>query len=161
VRLGVRLGYLFPSHCEAVQVSSDSCHGSSPRTVRRRAALTARCDSELPAGGPGAGWRELAARFPDRADARALRVQGHFKLDSRFNFYFSCQYCSCFNEAYIQKRCRACGDCSDQMDKCSICKARFNLNWFKICLPISNSISIPFHFQLPTYLIFNGAILLK
>jgi hypothetical protein len=28
------------------------------------------------------------------------------------------------------KRCRACGKCSERMDKCPICKVQFNLKWF-------------------------------
>ncbi len=30
----------------------------------------------------------------------------------------------------ILKRCRTCGKCSEQMDKCPICKDQFKLKWF-------------------------------
>ena len=49
------------------------------------------------------------------------------------------------------KRCRACGKCSEQMDKCPICKTQFKLRWFDFPLPISDH-CFPFRYRFPVQL---------
>jgi RNA polymerase subunit RPABC4/transcription elongation factor Spt4 len=41
----------------------------------------------------------------------------------------------------VLKRCRACGKCSEHMDKCPVCKTQFKLKWFDFLLSVSPSIS--------------------